>query len=455
MGMRSLLVLCLLGLPLAGVAKVSEFTLENGLKIIVKEDHRAPVLVSQVWYKVGASYEPNGLTGISHVLEHMMFKGTQKHGPNEFSRIIAAHGGKENAFTGSDYTGYYQKLHKDRLEISFEMEADRMRHLALNAAEFSKEIKVVMEERRSRTDDNPQALTFEHFKAASYMSSPYQNPVIGWMADLENLAVADLQKWYEKWYAPNNATLVVAGDVDAKAVFQLAQKYFAGLKPSELNLPRMTTEVPQRGVRRIVVKAPAQLPYLIMGYHVPSLKTAPEPWEAYALEVMAHILDGGQSARFAKHLIRETQVAAEISTSYDLFARLSEQFIFAGTPSQNYRVEDLEKAIKGQIKRLQDDIISAPELNKVQTQVVAQKTYEKDSVHYQAMQIGALETVGLKWQTMDELVEKVRAVTPAQIQAVAKKYFNEDNLTVAVLEPQPLARATAAATQPGATKNAH
>ena len=232
-----LLCAALLWLPVfasSAETKVSEHVLGNGLKVLVKEDHRSPVAVSQVWYKVGSSYEPGGITGISHMLEHMMFKGTDKHAPGEFSRIIAENGGEENAFTGTDYTAYFQTMEASRLAVSFELEADRMRNLHLLPDELKKELQVVTEERRMRTDDNPQAKMQEHFNAMAYTNSPYKNPVIGWPSDIENYKVEDLQAWYQRWYAPNNATLVVVGDVQPKAVFALAEKYFGPLKPSEL-----------------------------------------------------------------------------------------------------------------------------------------------------------------------------------------------------------------------------
>ncbi len=219
MQIRFLLLTSFLSLSLVPSAQAEntlrETTLDNGLRVIVKEDHRAPVMVSQVWYKVGSSYENDGITGVSHVLEHMMFKGTPKRPAGEFSRIIAANGGRENAFTGQDYTAYFQQMEKSRLKVSFELEADRMRNLLLQPAEFAKEIKVVMEERRLRTDDEPQSLTQEQFTAAAFVNSPYRHPIIGWMDDLENLRTEDLREWYQKWYAPNNATVVVVGDVQA------------------------------------------------------------------------------------------------------------------------------------------------------------------------------------------------------------------------------------------------
>ena len=220
---------------------VHEYQLENGLKLIVKEDHRAPVMVSQVWYKVGASYEPDGITGVSHVLEHMMFKGTKTHPPGEFSRIIAENGGRENAFTSQDYTTYFQRMEASRLPISFELEADRMRRLQLQEEEFQKELRVVMEERRLRTDDKPTALTYEQFIATAYTASSYRSPTIGWMDDLENMTLTDLADWYRRWYAPNNATVVVVGDVDPDEVLRLARVYFGPLKPEKIEPPKPRT----------------------------------------------------------------------------------------------------------------------------------------------------------------------------------------------------------------------
>jgi len=418
--------------------KTSEYKLDNGLKIIVREDHRAPVVVSQVWYKAGSSYEHNGTTGVAHILEHMMFKGTKKHGPNEFSKIISANGGSENAFTGQDYTAYFQQLEKSRLNISFELESDRMQNLNLSADEYSKEIKVVMEERRMRTEDKPESLTYEQFQAAAYVNSPYHHPVIGWMNDLQNMTVQDAQNWYNHYYAPNNATLVVVGDVDPQAVYELAKQYYGPLKPRDIPSLKPQTEIPQMGIKRITVKAPAQLPTIVMGYKVPVVKTADTDWEPYALEMLAQVLDGGDSARFTRNLVRGQQVAQAIGTSYDLYARLNELLTFSGTPAQGKTVQQLEAAIRDQVKQVQDQLVSEEELKRIKAQLVASKVYEKDSIFYQAMQIGTLETVGLDWRVAENYIDKVRAVTPEQIQQVARKYLVDDGLTVAVLDPQPI-----------------
>jgi len=445
--MRSLTaVILLLGSRLVLAAgAVHEYQLDNGLKLIVREDHRAPVVVSQVWYRVGSSYEHDGITGISHVLEHMMFKGTDRHPAGEFSRIISENGGSENAFTGEDYTAYYQQLEKSRLPVSFELESDRMRNLHLLEKEYRKEIKVVMEERRLRTEDKPMALTYEQFAASAFISSSARIPVIGWMNDLENLQLADLQAWYARWYAPNNAVLVVVGDVEPEAVLKLARQYFGSLRPEKIVPPKPRIEPPQRGLRSIIVKAPAEVPYLIMGYKVPVLKTASVDWEPYALEVLASILDGGDSSRLTTDLVRGSQVATSAGASYDLYERQEGLFLLDGTPAGDHDIEALRQALLQQVRRLQDKPVEADELQRVKTKVVAGAVYEQDSTFYQAMKIGQLEATGLDWRLADEYVDRINAVTADQVRTVAGKYLLEKNLTVAELDPLPLQAGQAAA----------
>jgi zinc protease len=438
--MRSLLsIFLLLGSQMAlAVGAVTEYQLENGLKLVVKEDHRAPVVVSQVWYKVGASYEHNGITGVSHVLEHMMFKGTDAHPPGEFSRIIAENGGRENAFTSKDYTAYFQRLEKSRLPVSFELEADRMRNLHLQDKEFQKEINVVMEERRLRTEDKPTALTYEQFVASAFVSSSVRIPTIGWMNDLENMELGDLQAWYQRWYAPNNAIVVVVGDVEPEAVLALAKKYFGPLKPEEIIPPKPRLEPPQKGKRYVNVQVPAEVPYTIMGYKAPVLKTAEEDWEPYALEVLANILDGGDSARLTRELVRGSQIATSAGAGYDLYDRQAGLFLLDGTPAGEHSIADVQQALFEQVLRLQETLVAADELARVKSQVVASNVYEQDSSFYQAMKVGQLEAVGLDWQLADAYVDRINAVTAAQVQAVAKKYLVEAQLTIAELDPLPM-----------------
>jgi len=438
---------------LGACAHVHETTLDNGLRVIVKPDRRSPVVVSQIWYKVGSGDEPSGLTGISHVLEHMMFKGSERLGPGEFSRIIAEHGGRENAFTSKDYTAYFQQLEKSRLPVSFELEAERMRKLRLLDEEFQKEVKVVMEERRLRTDDRPEGLLYEQFMVTAYQAHPYRNPIIGWMGDLKKLRVEDLGNWYRRWYAPNNATLVVVGDVEPRAVFDLANKYFGAIPRAEVAPSTVAAEPPQRDVRRTRVAAPAEVPSILLGFHVPRFQTGRE-WEPYALEVLAGVLDGGNSARFARELVREQQIANNANTDYSPVARHPGMFLISATPTRGHDSEELERALLAQIERLRREPVSDAELDRVKAQVVASNVFSRDSMFYQAMQIGMLETAGVGWGLMDDYVEGIRKVSARQVQEVAQRYLIEANLTVAVLDPQPLNRRIPRASS-GGNSHAH
>ena len=420
-------------------AGVEEFKLANGLKIIVQEDHRSPVVVSQVWYRAGSIDEVNGKTGVAHVLEHMMFKGTKKVPAGQFSRLIAAAGGKENAFTSTDYTCYFQQLEKSHLPLSFELESDRMANLNLTKEEFDKEIKVVMEERRWRTDDKPQSMVNEAFQGTVYRAHPYARPVVGFMNDLENMTYEDAREWYHNWYAPNNATLVVVGDVNAKDVYKLAEQYFGKLKPKVLPARKPQVEPAQIGERNIIVKAPAKQPYLLMGYHVPALNDPAKDWEPYALEVLAGVLSGNPAARLNQRLVRETQLAVDVSAGYDLMSRgrLS-LFELDGTPSEGKTVAELKAALLQQIEIVKKLGVTNEELDRVKAGVIAADVYQRDSMFYQAMQIGTVESIGFSWKILDEYPSKLRAVTPEQVQAVAKKYLLQDNLTIATLDPQPI-----------------
>jgi zinc protease len=441
---NSLLRSCIVALALiftgatAFAAAVPQRTLANGMKIIVKEDHRSPVAVSMVWYRAGSMDEVSGTTGVAHMLEHMMFKGTQKVPVGEFSRTIGRAGGRENAFTSRDYTAYYEQLHKSRLPLALELEADRMVNLSFAGAEFAKELKVVMEERRSRTDDDPHSQLHEQLMATVYLSHPYRSPVIGWMNDLQNMQLADARGWYEKWYAPNNATLVVAGDVDPEEVFQLAEKFFGSIPARALPERKMQIEPRQFGIKRITVKAPAELPYLVMAYHAPVLRDVESDWEPYALFVLNGILDGSDASRLNRELVRNMRVANSANSSYDLINRGPALFFLDGVPAEGKTVADVEAALRDQIRVLVEQGVSNDELQRVKAQVTAAQVYARDSVYYQAMRIGMLQTIGLPYDSSDLQVKKLQEVTADQVREVARKYFIDDNLTVAVLDPQPL-----------------
>ncbi len=429
--------------------KVYETTLDNGLKVLVKIDRRAPIVTSQVWYKVGSSDEHGGITGISHMLEHMMFKGSERLAPGEFSRIIAAQGGEENAFTGRDYTAYFQTLAADRLAIALELEAERMGHLALPPEEYVKELEVVKEERRLRTDDNPEALTFEQFNAVAYVASPYRIPIIGWAGDLESMTLDDVRTWYQRWYAPNNATLVVVGDVDPNTVFALAERTFGSLPAVSLTPTKPQPEPRQLGEKRLRVQTPAKSPYLLFGYKVPTLGETPDSWEPYALEMLAAVLDGGSSARFRRELIRNQRVAASANARYNAVVRLPGMILFSGIPAQEQTIAALEAAMLTEIERLRTEPVTETELERIRTQLIAEKVYEQDSVFYQAMVLGQFETVGIGWQRAESYVDQLAAITAQQIQQVANTYLIPEHRTRAVLDPLPLDEAAAAQLRSG------
>jgi len=428
---------------------VQERKLANGLRVIVKEDHRAPTVVHMVWYVAGSMDEVSGESGVAHVLEHLMFKGTRTVKNGEFSRRIAAAGGRENAFTSQDYTAYFQQVPKDALPLMLQLEADRMSSLLVTGAEFAREIKVVMEERRLRTEDQPHALVAEALNAAAYFAHPYRRPIIGWMNDLEHMSHLDARNWYARWYVPNNAFVVVVGDVKADEVFALAQRYYGRIKARPLPERKPQLEPQQRGARRMVVKAPAELPYLLMGWKCPVLRDADRDWQPYALEVLTGVLDGNESARLNQSLVRNSRVAGEVGAGYDIAARGPGMCSLEGTPSQGRSVADLETALRGELARLVEGGVSADELDRVKAQVVARQVFNRDSIFGQAMEIGRFETAGLSHKDIDRVLERIKAVSAEQVRAVAKQYFVDDALTVVVLEPQPLGQARPPPAPPG------
>lgn len=440
-------MLCLSGA--AAAADAVEHTLTNGLRVIVKPDRRAPVVVSMVWYKVGSMDEFNGTTGVAHVLEHMMFKGTKELAGGEFSKIIAAAGGRDNAFTSKDHTGYFQMLHKSQLPLSFKLEADRMTNLVLSQEEFAKEIKVVMEERRLRTDDRARSMVYERLMATALAAHPYRNPIIGWMNDLENMRVEDARAFYERWYAPNNAVLVVVGDVAPQEVFGLAQQYFGAIKPKLLPPRKPQEEPPQLGLKRLTVKAPAELPYVVMAYRVPVLRDPENDWEPYALEMLSNVLDGNAAARLPRTLVRTERLANSAGASYDGIGRGPGLFYLDGVPTPGKTPLELEQGLRRELRRIADEGVTEDELKRIKSQAIAAQVYERDSMFFQARQIGSAETAGLSHKTLDLLLEKLKQVTAAQVQEVAKKYFGDEELTVAYLDPQPLAARKPAAPPPG------
>ena len=384
------LLLSTIVMPLVAVAAdvqpTHEFTLDNGLKVIVREDHRAPVVVSQVWYKVGSSYETPGQTGLSHALEHMMFKGSNKLGPGEASRILRDLGAEENAFTSDDYTAYYQVLARDRLGVALELEADRMGSLRLPPEEFSREIEVIKEERRLRVDDQPNSKAMELFSAMAHPASGYHTPTIGWMADLERMKVEELRHWYEAWYVPNNATLVVVGDVTADEVKGLAQRYFGAIPKRATPPAKLPLELAESGLRQLTVHVRTQLPSLIYGFNVPGLATAKDPRSVHALRLIAALLDGGYSARMATRLERGQELVAGASASYNPFTRGDSLFVLSAVPNTQKKktLAEVESGVWKLLDELKTTPPTAEELERVRAQVIAGLVYDRDSISSQA-----------------------------------------------------------------------
>lgn len=418
------------------------FTLKNGMQLIVKPDHRAPTAVHMLWLRVGAIDEVSGTTGVAHVLEHMMFKGTPTVKTGEFSRRVAALGGEDNAFTSDDYTAYYQQIPKDKLEEVMKLQADSFVNNQWPDDEFKRELDVVKEERRMRTDDQPRSLLYEQLMAATYNVNPYRNPVIGWMNDLDNLTADDARAFYKQWYNPLNAAVVIAGDIKPDDALVLAEKYYGSLATHPVQPRKPAIEPPQLGIKRLEVKAPADQAYLLMAFKVPQLTSVDQPkdndWDALALTVLSAIMDGNDGARFERALINnEQRIADSASTSNGLYGRGPQLFFMEGVPAKGKTVADLEAALRGQIKRVADEGVTEAELNRVKTQWIASEIYQRDSVFSQANDLGALWAMGLPLETKDKLIEMLRKITIDQVKAVANKYFGDDQLTLAVLNPQP------------------
>lgn len=426
---------------LQGAVSGTEFVLSNGMKVIVKEDHRAPTAVHMIWYKVGSIDESNGTTGVAHALEHMMFKGTKVHKTGDFSRLVAKLGGRENAFTNRDYTAYFQQVEQSNLEAVMALEADRMRHLQFNKDEFAKEIRVVMEERRWRTDDQPQGLLNEALAASAFVAHPYHHPVIGWMDDLQQMTVTDVASWYQCWYAPNNATMVVTGDVSAAKVHALAQKYFGSIPVRLIVRGKPQNEPDQHGTRRVIVKAPAENPYVVLAFKVPTLRDVENDTDVYALDILAAVLDGYDNARLNESLVRTSKVAISVGANYDNFSRGPMLFTVEGRPVSGTTVMQLEAALRAELARIANDGVSDQELQRVKIQLIASQVYKRDSIFGQAMEIGVMEMAGISYKHADHIVDKLKSVTAEQVQAVARKYFGDDALTVATLVPLPLSSA--------------
>lgn len=413
-----------------------EFQLDNGLDVLVREDHRAPVITVMVWFKAGSIDEAPYETGLAHVLEHMMFKGSERLGAGEFSRLVARYGGSDNAFTSYDFTAYFQQYEASRLPLALELEAERLKNLKIDDESFRRELQVVMEERRQRTDDKPTALAWEKFQAVARPGTGYAHPIIGWRDQLAQLQPQQARDWYERFYVPGNATLVIAGDVTPEQVRPLVEKFFADLPQGETPPRPETTLNPPPGERRMTLRLPVRVPALYMSYNVPSLTTADHQDDFYALTMLGGVLDGGTSARMESNLVRGQRLAAGLGAGYDGLQRGNGTFTITATPNPAVSLDQLEAAIKAEIEKIAEQPPSEAEMDRVRAGVLAEQIYQRDSVMGQAMELGTLSVLGLDWRLAGQFDDNLEAVTPEQVQQAARKWLVAERSAVAHVIPE-------------------
>lgn len=410
-----------------------EFVLSNGMRVLIAEVPKAPVATVQVWYKVGSRNEVMGRAGLSHMLEHMMFKGTSKYPKGMFSRLIRKNGGVDNAFTSQDFTAYFENLSADRVVLALEMEADRMQGLILDMNELKTEREVVKEERRLRAEDDPQGALVEALFAQAYLSHPYHWPVIGWFGDLDAMTLDDLQRHYDTYYSPNNATLVIVGDVKADSLLPTIRQLFEPIPRGPEPKPVATMESEQRGERRFFLKREAQVPFVMMGYRVPNFTSE----DSYALDLLESILSHGKSSRLYQSLVYDQKLSLAVGAEYGLMQADPGLFYFYALVSPGHKIEQVEDAVNKEIKRLQNEPPTELELQRAKNQVEAARVFEQDSNFRHAMLLGQAESIGAGWRKVDQFLDRIRAVTAKDVQRVAKQYLIDDARTVGILIPAP------------------
>ena len=414
-------------------AEPSEYTLANGMKVLLVEVPKAPVATVQVWYKVGSRNEVMGRAGLSHMLEHMMFKGTARYPKGSFSRIIRKNGGIDNAFTSQDFTAYFENVAADRVGLALELEADRMQGLILDNSEFQTEREVVKEERRLRSEDDPQGALVEALFAQAFLSHPYHWPVIGWFADLDAMSLEDLQRHYDTFSSPHNATLVVVGDIKAEFLLPTIKRLFEPIPRGPSPKQTLPPEPEQRGERRFLLKREAQVPFVIMGFRVPNYSSE----DSYALDILESILSHGKSSRLYQSLVYDQKNSLAVGAEYSVLQTDPGLFYFYSLVNPSAKVEGVEEAIQHEILRLQNEPPSEQELQRAKNQVEAARVFEQDSNFRHAMLMGQAESVGTGWRRIDQFIEHIHAVTAKDIQRVAKQYLTLDNRTVGILIPSP------------------
>jgi zinc protease len=429
---RTLLLVALLfvAAPAAAQPGVVATTLDNGLRVLLLEDHRSPSVTFQVWYRVGSRNEQRGATGLAHFLEHMMFKGTPRHGPREFARLVEQNGGQANAFTTQDVTSYFVDLAADRVDLVLELEADRMRNLLLDPKEIASEREVVIEERRTRTEDDPGGFLSEQVDAIAYRAHPYGSPIIGWMEDIRRVTPAEIRAFYETYYQPNNAMVVAVGDFKTPELLEKIRKAFGRIPRAAEPPPVLAVEPPQSDERRVLVRKQAELPIVYMGFHVPNHRSD----DAAPLDLLSTILSSGRASRLYRELVYERQLALDVGGSYSFLSVDPSVFWFWATPMPGQTPETLEKELLAQVERLRTEPVSEEELSRAKNQVEAAFVFQEDSVHRRASLLARFETIG-GWALKDVYLSRIRAVTAGDVTRVARAWFQEQKRNVGTLIP--------------------
>jgi zinc protease len=442
--------LCLSVMPLAAAGngnlfnQVVEHKLGNGLKVLLLKESRAPIVTLQVWYRVGSRNEALGKTGISHLCEHMMFKGTAKYGPKYFSREVQKVGGTDNAFTARNYTAYFETGPKDQLRHWLEMEADRMRGINVDEKAFATEKQVVVEERRMRTEDDPVSFMQEAAMSATFEAHPYQWPVIGWLYDIESISLDEYRTYYHRYYLPNNCTVVVVGDIDPKEALTQIEETFGKLPPGPVP-PKVTAREPKHyGPRRVEVHREAQFPFILINYLVPNWESP----DAYPLELLSRILSQGRSSRLYHNLVYRQKLALEAGADYDFDT--TDPFVLSiyGQPMPGKTIAQMQAALEAEIKRLQTHLVGEKELQKAKNQAAASFYMAMDSIFYRGMLLGRTETVA-RWTLLKDFIPKIQQVTREQVRDAAQKYLVANNRTVGILIPVKTGKAPTGRFHPG------
>lgn len=420
------------GAPRTTTDRVVAATLDNGLRVLLLEDRRSPIVSVQVWYRVGSRNEARGATGLAHFLEHMMFKGTPTYGPRMFARLVEQNGGQDNAFTSQDVTSYFVNIAADKLDLVLALEADRMQNLLLDPREIESEREVILEERRTRTEDDPEGFLGEAVSAIAFHAHPYGQPIIGWMTDLKRITPEEIRAFYRTYYVPNNALLVAVGDFDAARALEQVRRHFGPIPRGPEPPPVLAVEPPQAGERRVTVRRQAQLPIVYLAWHVPNQKSEDAP----ALEVLSQILSGGRASRLYRHLVHERQLALEAGGDYPYFSLDPNLFWFWATAMPGQTPQALEQALLDEMERLKQEPVGAEELQRAKNQIEAAFVFQQDSIHRRASLLARFELVG-DYRLQDAYLARIRAVTAADVQRVARAWFPPDRKNVGVLLPLP------------------